>query len=196
MSKVICTDLDDTLALTGKSILSYAEKYNIEYLKKHRNFYNKGLYRDYWYFALGYQWDDEDTISFLDKYYPRYLLNLEVVEPSISEILNDISKMYEIYVITSRKEISDRKIYNLTLDWLNKNNLKVDGLYVDVKNKGEILNKIKPEYYIDDSFDNCKVAFKMGINSIMYTTPYNYNLKSGEIKKVNSWVEVLDIVKY
>ncbi|ANC23020.1 hypothetical protein WR52_30405 (plasmid) [Bacillus cereus] len=196
MKKILCTDLDDTIALTGKSLLKYAEHFNVETLKRTHEFYNDGLYQNYWYFALGYKWNDEETISFLKKYYPKYLLELELTDNYIKEVFSEISKLYEVHIITSRPETENKQIYNLTLEWLIKNNIVVDQLLVGTQDKASVLKQIKPDYYIDDSYDNCKSAYELGINSIMYTSPYNFNIKHTHIRRVSNWAEILDIIKY
>lgn len=196
MKKIFCVDLDDTIALTGNSILKFAGQFNKEVLNNNNVFKNNGLYPNYWYFAEGYGWNDEETIKFLDQYYPKYLLDVELIAPSIVTNLEQISRKYEIYIITSRPEKKGKEVYNLTIDWIVKHNIKVDHLLINIKDKINVLSEINPDYYVDDSYENYILASQAGINSILFTSPYNYNLKSPEIKRANNWEEVTEILLY
>ena len=194
---VLCIDLDDTLSDTYETIMKYAIKHDIENLGRKGIINNKISSSDYFYFARSLGWSRDDLISFFDTYYPTFLKEIKPKKES-SYIMNQIKDMnIKIYIVTSRKEINN-EVFNITKNWLLDNNIPYDELYIDSKDKDKIIKKLKANYFIDDSLDNCIKVKESSKNTNVFwiQTEYNKDLKCDkEIIKINNLNELLDNIR-
>jgi uncharacterized HAD superfamily protein len=115
------------------------------------------------------------------------------------EVLEEISKNYEIYFVTSRPE----EIKNKTEALLNKNfpkngfNILYSGeIYGGKLSKVEICNNFGIPMLIEDNPDYAINCARNGINVFLLNHPWNKNCEKHErIIRVNELEEVLEILK-
>lgn len=193
---ILCVDLDDTLASSGKTIINYAIKFNKEVLKRNTKVRKINDCYDYYYFAKMLDWDKNTVISFFDYWYPYYLESIKVKYGTRKylKLLHDFG--ITIYIVTSRRETSNNIVKNITLKWLKKNKLYYDKLYINVKNKAKLLKKIKPDFYIDDSLKNCDSIHSILSDTKVFlmNTDYNKGIVT-HYKRINSIKDFYNIIK-
>ena len=145
-------DLDDTLSETMVLLNCYAKEFDKEELKGDGIFkIEPGKCKDYYYFADALNWNRKNIVDFFEKYYIDIIKNVEV-KSGVKEFLHHLkTNGNEIYIITARRRRNDDDIEKITREWLKKNNLVYDDLFLEVKNKSEIVNKLKIEIFADDS---------------------------------------------
>ncbi len=188
-------DIDDTIAYTVKSMIKYADKYDIEVLGKQGTNGNMGLIKDRYYLKVLYGWTDEQKFNFFDLYYKNILEDC-IVMPDVAEIINKLKhEGHEIYFATARLDnIAGCDTYKITYDWLVHNNINFDYLIVNAKDKLSICNEQKLDIFIEDSFVTCQEISNNGIKSILMTTMMNQNIDSGDIKRVSNWHEIYEYI--
>lgn len=152
---ILCIDLDDTLSDTFQVIVDFARKYDIE------NYGGTGILkelvdsRDHYYFARMLNWNREQLISFFNDCYIEYLEEIKAKKNS-SEVIVKLKNLgFSICILTARREKENGQVYEITSNWLKKNNIEYDNLIINSINKGKIVDKMKAKIFIDDSFDNC-----------------------------------------
>lgn len=188
-------DIDDTIAYTVKSMIKYADKYDIEVLGRKGTNGNMGLIKDRYYLKVLYGWTDEQKFDFFDLYY-KYILEDCIVMPDAIEIINKLKQEgHEIYFATARlSNIVGCDTYKITYDWLVDNNIKFDYLEINAKSKLAVCNDQKLDVFIEDSFTTCQEIANSGIKSILMTTMMNQNIDSLDIKRVLNWYEIYDYI--
>lgn len=185
-------DLDDTLSETMELLNYYAKKFDKEELNGNGIFkIQPGECKDYYYFADALNWNRRNIVDFFEKYYIDIIKNV-VVKSGVKDFLHDLkAKGNEIYIITARRKRDDNEIEKITKYWLSKNDLLYDDLFLDIKNKSEIVNKLKIDIFVDDSYNNCLEVYKNTESQVyMIQNVYNEKIKSLEIKQIKNIYEI------
>ena len=166
----------------------YAKKFDKEELNGNGIFkIQPGECKDYYYFADALNWNRRNIVDFFEKYYIDIIKNV-VVKSGVKDFLHDLkAKGNEIYIITARRKRDDNEIEKITKYWLSKNDLLYDDLFLDIKNKSEIVNKLKIDIFVDDSYNNCLEVYKNTESQVyMIQNVYNEKIKSLEIKQIKN----------
>ncbi len=185
-------DLDDTLSDTMMLLNQFAKKFDVEELKGDGIFkIEPGECKDYYYFADALNWDKQNIADFFKKYYIDIIKNI-VAKPGAKEFLQDLKENgNEIYIITARRERDDNLIEEITKDWLSKNDLLYDYLFINIKNKAEIVNKFKIDIFVDDSYNNClEVSNETEAQVYLIENVYNEKVETTRIKRIRSINEI------
>lgn len=193
---ILCVDLDDTISNTSRTILKYAFKYNSANYNSQNKMIKIENSGDHYYFARMFGWDRDQLISFFDNCYPQYLNEIKVIK-NVSKILKKIKKLnVNIYIVTSRRYSSKADVTKITKDWLEKNDITYDKLFINIKNKGELLKKIQPDYFVDDSIENCMNVDESTKETkvIVMNTVYNRKVNTN-YKRISSMTELYKIIK-
>lgn len=188
-------DIDDTIANTVDSMLYYADKYDIEVLGKAGCNGNMGLIKDRFYLKELYGWDDDTKYNFFETHYKNVLLGC-TPKPDAVEILNKLkTEGHEMYYITARLSgVKDCNAYEITKEWLKENKFPVDYLEVNASDKTGICKENDISVFVDDSFNNCEEIGKLGIKSILMTTPMNKDIDSKNIYRAKDWYDVYNYI--
>lgn len=115
--------------------------------------------------------------------------------PGAVEVVKKLREMgHELYVITARggyiKEMQDSAMKKF-----EEQNLKFDGYYFNVKDKGELCEKIGIDIMIDDGVRNCIKVCDKGIK-VLYFRDVNMNKLDNELSvEVNNWGEIYKYFK-
>jgi uncharacterized HAD superfamily protein len=192
----ICLDLDDTIANTQEKILEFAIKYDREYLKRPGIINREIDCDDYFYFARLLGWNSEDTKGFFDKYYLEFL---PVISPNknVQSAIMQLKEMgHSIHILSARKEIGEGRIYKITIEWLESNEIYYDNLTINRRNKLNTIIENNYDIFVDDGFKNClEIVSKVKIPVFMIKTLYNKNLKDDSIIVIEDLYELVQYIK-
>lgn len=185
-------DLDDTLSDTAPVINEYAKKFDKEFLKGKGKMRKMSNAVDYYYFAEALNWNKDNIRDFFKQYYIEVIEKVKV-KPFVSETINKLkSENNEIYIITARRKREENVIENITKKWLNKNNIYYDGLYINAKEKVSLVNELNIDFFIDDSYENCKeVLENTKAKVFMVKTEFNKKIKDNKIRSIKSINQIL-----
>ena len=142
-----------------------------------------------------FDWTNEEEISF-------YKNNIEEIAKNLC-VLKDaeryISKLHldgnYICIISGRDNGEYSDPYEMTKNWLDKNNIYYDKLVLtnayDKSQKASVCLKNNINIMIDDSVGVCDECEKNGIKVVLMDTPYN---KQSTLNRVRNWKEIYDYV--
>lgn len=186
-------DLDDTLSDTATVINEYAIKFDKEFLKGNGKMKKINNSIDYYYFAEALNWNKDNIKEFFKQYYIEIIERVEV-KPFVSETINKLKiQNNEIYIITARRKREENVIENITKRWLNKNKIYYDALYINAKEKFNLVNELNIDYFIDDSYKNCKeVLENTKAKVFMLETEFNKQIKDDKIKTIKNINQILE----
>ncbi len=187
-------DLDDTLSDTATVINEYAIKFDKETLNGTGKMKKIDNAIDYYYFAEALNWNKDNIRAFFKKYYIEIIKKVKV-KPLVAETINKLkNKDNKIYIITARRKREENIIENITERWLSKNKIYYDGLYINVKEKFNLVNELNIDYFIDDSYKNCKeVLEKTKAKVFMIETEFNNQIKDDKIKTIKNISQILEV---
>lgn len=184
-------DLDDTLSqmkdIFDLQICQYAKSIgrtpNYELLKQlHKDQNAKNIYHQTCGMTL------EEMRAFFH-YYHDHISPNNPARPHCSEVLQKLkAEGNEIIVITARERASHPDVYNITLAWLDKNNIPYDKLIIEGGDKGVFAKEENIDIFIDDNLNNCIECENVGIPAIRFCNELSE-------KSTNDWLEVYEMIK-
>lgn len=163
----IAIDFDDTIVDTTKKVREYLNRYNLEEFE-----------------------DIEEKTKFYIKHIDDITKDLEL-KPYAKEVLNELSKNNELYIITARSDYYSKNVKLLTKEFIKNNNLPIKDIYFDCFEEGKAImcDKLNIDLFIDDYINNCLEAKNRGIKVLLFNSEYE------GLDNVNSWLDVLKYVK-
>lgn len=177
-------DIDDTICNTFDIFLPYICKfYNLDYatLKKEK--------LNYGFFSNTY---DDYYIVAKDIY--KKIVSTLSLRRGVVKYLNKIKKLgYDIVFITARNSIQYDNPYQISYDYLVKNNIPFDTLITDVSDKGEVCLEEKIDIFFDDDIDNYNIVKKRGIDTYLFTIESNKKYKN--VNRVKNFRQIYKILK-
>lgn len=188
-------DIDDTISETFEALLPYSQKYTIEDLNRKSNININGNYTNHLYIENANGWNDIETQNFWKKYYGDVLKEVNI-KKFASEVINKLKKNgNKIYLITARWDIPNISTKQITENWLIKNNVMYDKLFMNASDKLQLVKENNIDLFIDDSYKNCKkVSENANTKVYMMTSMVNKDLEDKTIKRVFSWPEIDDLI--
>lgn len=187
-------DIDDTISNTCEKMFNYAQRFDIEELKREGNLKEESLGRckTHMYVQEIHGWSEEEGKRFIEKYYKKTLLT---VLPKLyaKEILEQLKKEGNtIYFITARFELEGMEsAENITMEWLKQYEIPYDVLITDAQDKVKIAKENKIDLFIDDSYYHCKQMGEQGIKTFFMDSPMNNRLETPKgCERVYSWPQV------
>ena len=188
-------DIDDTISETFEALLPYSQKYTIEDLKRKSNININGNYTNHLYIENANGWNDTETKNFWKKYYGDILKEVNI-KKFASEVINKLKKNgNKIYLITARWDIPNISTKQITENWLIKNNIMYDKLFMNASDKLQLVKENNIDLFIDDSYKNCKkVSENTNTKVYMMTSMVNKDLDDKIIKRVFSWPEIDNLI--
>ena len=172
-------DLDDTICRTteivGDMVEEYASKNNLDPLDVFNN--------------------EKLKYDFFNKYLNDIYSKVSIKHDVSSVIKRLKNKGNEIYIITARSDNfvpSVKNVYQITENWLNKNNILFDRIIISAygETKADICKKNNIDLMIDDDPFNYKKISSNGTKCLLFDDREKYDLREDY---VDSW---LDIEKY
>lgn len=185
-------DLDDTLSDTATVINEYAVKFDKEFLNGDGKMKEIDNSVDYYYFAEALNWNKDNIRDFFKQYYIEIIKKVKI-KPLVTETIDKLKKgNNKIYIITARRKREENEIENITKKWLDKNKIYYDELYINAKEKFSLVNELSIDYFIDDSYKNCKeVLEKTKAQVFMIETKFNKQIKDNKIKIIKNINQIL-----
>lgn len=158
-------DIDDTICDTLEFVLPYCCKYyGINYSEV----------KDY---PISYFIDNYGYYDFAKKYYGK-IMPYVPLKKDVVKYLDKLKKRgHQIIFITARSNRGYDNPYQLTYDYLVKNNVPFDTLITDAEKKDLACIEEEIEIYIDDDLNNCMAVSNKGIKTYLICKQKNKNLK-------------------
>ena len=188
-------DIDDTTFVTVKSMLKYADKFELERTGK-VNKDSFGLIKDRYYLKALYKWDDETKYAFFNKYYKNILEECTLMKDADITLQKLKSEGDEINFVTARlMDIDGCETEKITKESLKKFNIPYDNLNLHVIDKVKFFKENNIDICIEDSYETCSILQSLGIKSILMTTKMNGKIDTKDVVRVNNWNEIYDIIE-
>ena len=173
-------------------ISNFNDKLLKEYIKHDKELRNTGVVdKNASYIRKGmFDWTEEEDKKFYEGNIERIAKELGVIKGA-KKYINKLHKDgHHIYIITGRDNGEYTNPYNMTKDYLDKNNIYYDELILtDAYDKhAKTLKCISKniDIMIDDTVNICNDCIENGITTILMDTPYN---RYSDIQRVKSWKE-------
>lgn len=176
-------DIDDTITNTYNTLLTVISmKYGLDYkefIKMNLNYdqvYNK--FEDFYKYK-------KDLHTFMAK--------AVTLKENVVEILKKLKEEgNNIILITARNYGEYDDPYKITTEYLEKNNVPYDKLFVNVLEKGDFCKKENIDIFIDDNIKHCSSVNNVGIRTVQFDTSFVPKLDS--VEHVSSWLEFYELI--
>ncbi len=185
---VIGIDMDDTICSTNELIIEVADKYDKEVLGgsgvKDINAYE---------FTEMMGWEKEMKGKFFaDRL--EYIMDNAPIKEGAREVINRLhDNGWKILIISFRKDKYLSDPFKLTKDWLDRNDIHYDKIFVNTGTKTDECIENKVNLFIDDKESHCEDVSSAGIDVLLFTNAYNHEEK--RFKRVDNWYQVEDYIK-
>lgn len=188
-------DIDDTISETFETLLPYSQKYTVEDLKRKSEIDMNQNFLDHFYIVYMNGWNEQEAISFWNKYYGEILRRVNI-KKFAAEVINKLKQEgHKIYLITARWDMPNDDIQGITKQWLIENNIEYDELIINSSDKLQWVKEKNIDIFIDDSFNNCKsIVENSNAKVYMMTSRVNVNFNYEKITRVYSWPEVYSLI--
>lgn len=176
-------DIDNTICDTFTFVLPYCCKYyGVSYEEAKEKKYS------YEYFLKNYGYYD-----FVKKYYSK-LIPYVPLKKNVVKVLNKLKKRgHEIIFITARSNRGFDNHYQITYDYLIKNNVPFDTLITNATAKDKVCLDEEIDIYIDDNVNECFNVSKSNIRVLLIDTIYNKDNK--EFIRVKNFRNLYRLIK-
>ncbi len=185
---IFVIDIDDTISETDK----YSEYYISKFIKEN-NLPYKQIKKITRFAEAKFDWRVEVANKWYKEYGDQMMLEFPCKENSV-EVINNLHDLgHTIIIATARANDWHKEPERITKEWLEKNNIKYDKLYVGRIDKEQICIEEKADYFIDDDVKLCERVLNDSINTtpIIMLTEYNKTLDiSPKIIKINNLNEL------
>lgn len=175
-------DIDDTITNSSEVISSYIKEYshdnelinNIPNIIRGTN--TSGVALDFY------------------KKYSEIIGNIIKVKENAVEVINKLhDEGNEIIIITARSDNFYQDAYRFSYEYLVKNGIKFDKLFVSQAYKLELCKKENINLMIDDAVDTIESVVSNNIDGILFNSNLNEEINTN-VKRVNSWLEVYEYI--
>ena len=175
-------DLDGVVFNSEALWAVYGELYDYKELNK-----NSLIKRDEPRVQDKYQWNNEETQKYFDKYID--IDNFDFV-PGAKEVINLLKQEgYELIAITARNDYCHGKEY--ALKKLQEAGISFDKMYFGEKDKLNTCLREKIDYMIDDNYHICKNLSNNGIKTLYFHSLGRVHLQNNKnIYEVYNWGEI------
>lgn len=185
---IFVIDIDDTISETDK----YSEYYISKFIKEN-NLPYKQIKKVTRFAEAKFNWSVEVANKWYKEYGDQMMLEFPCKENSV-EVINNLHNLgHKIIIATARANDWHKEPERITKEWLEKNNIKYDKLYIGRIDKEQICIEEKADYFIDDDVKLCERVLNDSINTtpIIMLTEYNKTLDiSPKIIKINNLNEL------
>ena len=188
----IGVDIDNVISKFDENLLE-------EYIKHDKTLRNKGIINpDAKYIRDGmFDWSDEEENEF-------YFENIDEIA-SRFEIVDEVDKYlkalkeggHRIYIISGRDNGEYKNPHKLTKEWLAKNNIVYDELFLTDafkhSEKARICKEKEIDIMIDDSLNVCKECSNIGVKALLFDSEYNRKVQT--FQRVKTWREIFEFIR-
>lgn len=159
-------DIDDTLTDIKQELEQEARKYAKQLGKKEQNISGITNKNDGNIWQRKYGFTYEELKYFLKEIQESVTKKARPREKAKEVIEKLKQKGHKIYIITARDSEFHDDPYQLSKDWLDKNEIEYDKLIVNAREKAHICQQEKIDVFIDDQLNNCLAVSNIGIKTI------------------------------
>ena len=168
-------DMDDTITCTSEMLEIYSKKYALD---------NNITEEELWNII-------ENKINFLKKYLQEIYEKVSLKD-GVKKAFEELKTLgYKIYIITARTTNYVDDIVKLINNYLEQNDLKVDGVFINGKDKIEICKNNNINIMIDDSIYNYQMLTKNNIKVILFDEKNEYEMIDN---KVQNWYQIIEFI--
>lgn len=185
---VIGIDMDDTICSTNELIIEVADKYDKEVLGgtgiKDINAYE---------FTEMMGWEkDMKGKFFADRL--EYIMDNAPIKEGAREVINRLhDNGWKVLIISFRKDKYLSDPFKLTKDWLDRNDVHYDKIFVNTGTKTDECIENNVTLFVDDKESHCEDVSSEGIDVLLFTNAYNHDEK--RFKRVDNWYQIEDYIK-
>jgi uncharacterized HAD superfamily protein len=170
-------DIDDTITNSSELIIEYAKKY---FASDDINLINDLLHGN-------------NITSKMTAFYDKYLLKLlssYSIKESVKDVIDRLRlKGHKIILISARGYKVKVGQIKVTKDYLKKHNIKTDKMIFKARDKVKACLENNVDLMIDDSVKVLENLKSSGINTLLFTSISNKDIKTN-ITRVESWLEL------
>lgn len=175
-------DIDDVLTDTSEVMKEYIAKYD-----------ESGEVSNYLVEVMRGELPTENIKKFMAKNVVNIQKETKVKENASEVIRRLIDNGDEIIFITSRGEQKYKGSEAITIACLESNQIKYTKIIFNAYDKARICKENNIDLMIDDSVKYCEEIKKQNIDSIVFTSIVNKDIKTN-IKRVNNWLELEKLI--
>ena len=133
-----------------------------------------------------------DELKYFLKNIQEEITNNAVPREKAVEVISKLKKLdHKIYIITARDSEFHDDPYNLSKNWLDKNNSEYDKLIVNAREKAPVCKDEKIDLFIDDQLNNCLDIAKIRIKTIRIS---NDKKQYKDIITFENWDEIYNYI--
>ena len=190
---VFVFDLDDTVCETD----AYSEKYINNFFKK----YNLPFYQvknNTRFAEEKFSWDERVALSWYKIFGDEMLLSIPCKKNAVRFINSLYNAGHKIIFATARSTDWHTNPERATKQWLAKNGIKYNKLYMSRTDKEKICNEEKADFFIDDDIQiTQKVANDvLSCKTFLMTSKYNKEFKTSEsVTRIRDFDELKNQLK-
>ena len=170
-------DIDDTMTFIKDDLLKAACLYD-------KTLGNTGIpVEDRYYIGKRFNWNKDEYRYFMGEVRKDVVMNAKL-RPGLIEILTKLRELgHKTIIITARTNYYYKDPYNMTIEWLKKENIPYDKLILGSINKKKDCINEKIDIFLDDDINNCLKVNETGIKTFIMDNVDNY-LDNNEIIRV------------
>ena len=186
-------DIDNTITEVQEELNNAAYEYGIKLGKNINNAENsfEDIKNNVDTYKKKFQFSYDELKYFL-KNIQEEITNNAVPREKVVEVISKLKKLdHKIYIITARDSEFHDDPYNLSKNWLDKNNIEYDKLIVNAREKAPVCKDEKIDLFIDDQLNNCLDIAKIGIKTIRLS---NDKKKYKDIITFENWDEIYNYI--
>ncbi|MBQ3494911.1 MAG: HAD hydrolase-like protein [Clostridia bacterium] len=183
-------DIDDTLSTLFKLKIKFVKKYC-----KQKNWKYKFKSSESSFFSQMFEWPSEEDFKMFWNEKMDTMLSIAPLRKGVVNVLNKLKKQgHKLIIITARSEADHKKPYEMSYDWLTKNKIPFDKLFVGHLNKSHICLDEKIDIFIDDYPKNIIEVGEIGVETILIEAPHNKNF-DGETQRAKNWKQIYKLIQ-
>lgn len=180
---VLGLDMDDTICSTNELIIEVADKYDREVLGgtgvKDVNAYE---------FTEMMGWEQDMKGKFFSDRL-EYIMDNAPIKEGAREVINSLhDKGWEIIIISFRKDKYLTNPFELTKNWLDRNGIKYDKIFVNTGTKEDECLENNVTLFVDDKETHCEDVHNVGVDVLLFTNAYNHDEK--RFRRADTWYDV------
>ena len=186
-------DIDDTITNNSKLIDEFAKEYTEKVLKRKFEIKTLDVISPMWAQYV-YGWNEEEDDKFWELYYEKTMKNAIPKENAV-KIINRLAKNNKIIIITARWDKENGIISQITKDWLKKQGIQYDKLFMGHQDKRKVVIENDINIFIDDNYKTCKQISEIGVRTLIMNSRLNKEIQDNDIERVFSWEEIEQKIK-
>ena len=124
----------------------------------------------------------------------EYIMDNAELKPNAKELINKLhDEGNKIIFISFRKDKYIKDPYTMTKNYLDRNGIKYDGLFVNTGTKTDECIENGVKLFIDDKESHCEDVSNAGIDVVLFTNLYNH--AENRFVRKDNWVDLYKYIK-